>query len=353
MRSKWVVCILCAVAVGTALGALSAPVAMATTCDDTFTGQKAIEEPGHTGWAEKGNWSNKEIPLEGQFACVPESWGQPIPINLSLLPNPVRIVGVEDQSAAALEIGRNTLELTGAGGKTSIIKNLSVTNVLAMFKVDLNNVVTIAKGFLNGQIEGPGTAEILSGGSVNLNNAGLNDGLQLDNFAGGTIVLGEPGGVNIAASMCCETGSLEPPTKIVNSGQVTMLSPYGFGGGYQPNAEIVNEATGAIQVTQKYLRVGVPFVNHGTVTVSPGDEFAVGKGGGPAFTSGGTLNVGTGSFVVQGSYEPSGNPVVALEIAIVKKKGKHPAEVHVGAIRVKYFLQAAGTTLELRTSGKL
>jgi hypothetical protein len=57
--------------------------------------------------------------------------------------------------------------------------------------------------------------------------------------------------------------------------------------------------------------------------------------------------------VVLGNYEPTSHPVISLEIAVTKKKGKkHPAELHLGVMRVKYFLQAGGTTLELKTSGK-
>jgi hypothetical protein len=87
MRLKWLASLLGVATAVLSLGALSAP-AMATTCDDEFTGAAAIAKPGHTGWAEKENWSTNEIPLEGQFACIPEGWGLPVQINLSNLPNP-------------------------------------------------------------------------------------------------------------------------------------------------------------------------------------------------------------------------------------------------------------------------
>ena len=89
------------------------------------------------------------------------------------------------------------------------------------------------------------------------------------------------------------------------------------------------------------------FVNNGKVTISKNVVLSI-----PTYTSGGTFTIdGGASFVVNGPFEPKANkPLIKLEIGKpTKANKKHPEEQHVGVFRVKYNLEASGTTMEIKT----
>ena len=140
---------LCVIAVAGALGALATPsIAVETKCDDTFVG--AEETPAQKeSWAGKANWLTKEIPLPSQFACIPESWGLPTYINLSDLPVPLEVKGLNDQSSAPLRLDRNALVLTDPT-RASVIKNLKLDGLGALV-VNSGDEVTLGGGRLGGE----------------------------------------------------------------------------------------------------------------------------------------------------------------------------------------------------------
>ena len=251
---------LSALAAVASLLAFSAPATAAgPECNDEFVG---LAEPlSHKeGWAEKENWSDKEIPLPSQFACIGESWGVPVVINLANLPNPVEVKGLNDQSPARLEISQNTLLVTDPA-KSSIIKNLRLDGqgrVQAAAGAELG----IGGGSLGGsstaELQGPGSMEIPKGAFVETTERGpgLTDGVHL--FVRGTFDLGE--------------GSLEVSSgsELINAKKMTMSgAPLVIVGG---NGEIANEKTGTI-LASRNLVLRPTFVNHGKVTVSKNKLF--------------------------------------------------------------------------------
>ncbi|HEV2981628.1 MAG TPA: hypothetical protein VGX51_09370, partial [Solirubrobacteraceae bacterium] len=319
MRLKRLLLALCATGAVIVLGVSSTP-ATAATCDDEYTGQEEIMHPGRFGWAYQENWSNKEIPLAGQVGCIPESWGLPVNINLSLLPHPYEIGGVKDQSPAPLEITANTTVLTDAA-RPSAIKNLDLSGD-GFLQVGSGNELTLATATAGGSatgLLGPGTIRIPTGATLNLIERGPSFGDALQLLNSGTINVGHEGGPTLESA----SGT---PARLVNTGTVAITGRASIGrGAEEPGPELINDGNMLVNET---LADGVAFVNHGTVAIAPGKLFEV-----PSITGGGTVAVGTGAFSVQSAYEPVGNPVISLEIVIVKKKGKkHPEEHHVGSI---------------------
>ncbi len=290
---------LCAVAMtvaGLSMAVLPATASAEPLCTDSWTG------PAEGSWQTASNWSKEEVPGSSDVACIGSG-------------NTVQVTGGSNQASSVqgegvLAISGGTLELV-AGLETSSIGGLALSGGTLSIAgaLDLSNSFSAV-----GTPTISGSGRLVVGSSVSGtigtgSSCSVHPTLSGVTFVNeGSLTFGASGGVDAGAIMMEEgaefdnKGSFDDESYDNSCGYGVNPYYYSFysGGG---STSIVN--TGTFDTSAGFItKIGVPFVNEGTVRAQEGwvgfDEGGSGSAGTWGAVSGAALRFEGGSFSLDG-----------------------------------------------------
>ncbi len=290
---------LCAVAMtvaGLSMAALPATASAEPLCTDSWTG------PAEGSWQTASNWSKEEVPGSSDVACIGSG-------------NAVQVTGGSNQASSVqgegvLAISGGTLELV-VGLETSSIGGLALSGGTLSIAgaLDLSNSFSAV-----GTPTISGSGRLVVGSSVSGtigtgSSCSVHPTLSGVTFVNeGSLTFGASGGVDAGAIMMEEgaefdnKGTFDDESYDNSCGYGVNPYYYSFysGGG---STSIVN--TGTFDTSAGFItKIGVPFVNEGTVRAQEGwvgfDEGGSGSAGTWGAASGAALRFEGGSFSLDG-----------------------------------------------------